>query len=60
MSNKRKLRDAWLEMDDFKDWLARVDGDLTKACCTKCQKTFAGDLTTVKRHMVCYYHAEYT
>lgn len=46
------MRDEWLEKEEFKDWLAKVDGDPTKARCTKCQKTFAGDITTVKRHMV--------
>lgn len=36
MANKRKLRDAWLEMEEFKPWQARVDGDPTKAYCMKC------------------------
>lgn len=31
MSFKRKMRDEWLEKEEFKEWLAKVDDDPTKA-----------------------------
>lgn len=53
-SKKRKFRDEYLQRDEFKDWLSKVDGDPTKAHCNVCNKTFAGDLTTITRHRVRY------
>lgn len=52
MANKRKLREEWLHNEEFQPWLTRVDGDDTKAFCSKCHKTFDAGLTTIKRHMV--------
>ena len=31
--------DEWLQMDEFKDWLKKVDGDHNKYRCILCKKT---------------------
>ncbi|CAL4112999.1 unnamed protein product [Meganyctiphanes norvegica] len=49
-TNARKLRDEWLQMDDFKPWLEKVDGDPYRAFCNICSKTFDSTLTQLKRH----------
>ena len=49
MSVKKKLNperpkyfsDDWLELDKFKDWLRKVNGDETKYRCTICRKNLS-------------------
>ena len=38
MPPKRKIRDEWLVKEEFRSWLARVEGDHEKAFCTMCNK----------------------
>ena len=50
--SKRKMRDAWLENDEFVPWLCRVEADPTKAWCNICKKEFGAEISTIKRHRV--------
>ena len=52
MAPTRKFKDAWLEIEDYSQWLERVQGDPTKASCSTCNKEFNAEITTVKRHKV--------
>lgn len=56
MAAKRKLRNPWLENEDFKPWLSRVEGDPSRAFCTTCKRDISAELTAIKRHKVTRMH----
>ncbi|XP_047474151.1 uncharacterized protein LOC125028715 [Penaeus chinensis] len=51
MSSKAKFQDAWLTKPEFQPWLARDDGDSTRAYCTLCKAGMGAAISTLRRHM---------
>ena len=49
---ERKVRDDWLEIDIFKPWISRVEGDDTKVFCKTCKKMLKAGISGLKRHVV--------
>lgn len=52
MAPKRKFKDDWFQIEDYRHWLERVQGDPTKASCRPCHKEFNAEITTIRRHKV--------
>ncbi|KAK4301128.1 hypothetical protein Pmani_026296 [Petrolisthes manimaculis] len=52
MPPKRTFKNEWLSIEDYNQWLERVQGDPTKASCSTCHKEFNAEITTIKRHKV--------
>ena len=58
---KCPLRDAWLSMTEFRQWLAAVPVDKFKVRCTLCRTNFdifGGGITSVKIHARLKKHSE--
>lgn len=49
MAQKRKFRDDWLQEAAFRPWLARFDGDLTRAYGQICKRDVAANKTAKTR-----------
>lgn len=54
MATKRKMREEWPLNNEFRPWMRCVEGDRTRARCTTCKTEFGAELSTIKRHKVCY------
>lgn len=50
MSSKVIFRDTWLQNPDLQPWLARKQGDPTKAYCKVCKRDVGAEISTLKRH----------
>jgi len=48
---KKKFRDEWLNMKEFKNWLRPVKENPLKAYCCYCRFEMISELSTVKKHM---------
>lgn len=50
MPPKRKFRDAWLQDDDFKDWLSTQEDNPERCFCKVCGTNLRADITCIKKH----------
>lgn len=53
---RRKFRDAWMDKDDYREWLRRVEDIPNKAKCVVCNVDFAAEITSIKRHKISKFH----
>lgn len=51
MAGKRKLREAWMQNEEFKPWLSRVEGDPTT-----CNLEISAELSAINRHKMTKRH----
>ncbi|KAK4318778.1 hypothetical protein Pmani_010201 [Petrolisthes manimaculis] len=55
---KRKFREQWLQEENFRGWLKKVDGDDYSAFCNVCKSTLVTEVSTLKRHSTSRRHTE--
>ncbi|KAK4306934.1 hypothetical protein Pmani_021288 [Petrolisthes manimaculis] len=55
---KRKFREQWLQEENFRGWLRKVDGDDYSAFCNVCKSTLVTEVSTLKRHSSSRRHTE--
>lgn len=48
--SKGTFKDSWLEIAEFQPWLARMEGDKTKAYCRTCKRPIGAEVTTLRQH----------
>ena len=58
MPPKRSFRDAWLEDENFRQWLTKVEGNPHKAFCCICNSELIADVTSLKRHKSTKIHSD--
>ena len=58
MSPKRNFRDAWMENEDYRQWLAKVEGNPHKARCNVCKTEFLACVKSLKRHKHTKFHQD--
>lgn len=47
---KQKLRDSWLQKEEFKNWIRKDNSDDTKAYCSYCKSSITAKLYDLRTH----------